>query len=73
MFLGDWLDADDLGCFIFLETAINLNWGEAQQKCEQIGGYLAEPRTRRYQKSNITGQTHHREAKKTALTLQNTY
>jgi hypothetical protein len=46
--LDDWLDATELGCFKFLETAINLNWLEAQQKCEQIGGYLAEPRTLRY-------------------------
>ncbi len=48
MTLDDWLDATDVGCFKFLETAINLNWLEAQQKCEEIGGYLAEPRTRRY-------------------------
>jgi len=48
MTLDDWLDATDLGCFKFLETAINLNWLEAQQKCEEIGGYLAEPRTFRY-------------------------
>jgi hypothetical protein len=48
MILGDWLNADDLGCFLFLETAINLSWLEAQQKCEDMGGYLAELRTRRY-------------------------
>ncbi len=45
MTLDDWLDGADLGCFKFLETAINLDWLEAQQKCEEIGGYLAEPRT----------------------------
>jgi hypothetical protein len=48
MILGDWLDADDIGCFKFLETAINLNWLEADQKCEEIGGYLAELRSSRY-------------------------
>jgi hypothetical protein len=47
MILGGWLGAEDLGCFKFLETAVNLNWVEAQQKCEEIGGYLAEPRTPR--------------------------
>jgi hypothetical protein len=45
MTLDDWLDGADLGCFKFLETVINLDWLEAQQKCEEIGGYLAEPRT----------------------------
>jgi hypothetical protein len=48
MILDDWLDADVLGCFRFLDTAVNLNWVEAQRRCEDIGGYLAEPRTRRY-------------------------
>jgi hypothetical protein len=48
MTLDDWLDGADLGCFKFLETAINLNWLEAEQKCQEIGGYLAEPRTFRY-------------------------
>jgi len=42
-----WLDADQLGCFKFLETDVNLFWVEAQQKCESIGGYLAEPSTAR--------------------------
>ena len=45
--LGGWLDADELGCFKFLETQVNLYWVEAQQKCEEIGGYLAEPSTTR--------------------------
>jgi hypothetical protein len=48
MTLDDWLDGADLGCFKFLETVINLDWLEAQQKCQEIGGYLAEPRTFRY-------------------------
>jgi hypothetical protein len=39
-----WLDAYQLGCFKFLEASVNLFWVEAQQKCESIGGYLAEPR-----------------------------
>jgi hypothetical protein len=44
---GGWLDADVLGCFKLLDTAVNLSWVEAQQKCETIGGYLAEPITAR--------------------------
>jgi hypothetical protein len=48
MTLDDWLDGADLGCFKFLETTINLDWLEAQQKCQEIGGYLAEPHTFRY-------------------------
>jgi hypothetical protein len=46
-FKDGWLDAEELGCFKFLETATNLFWVEAQQKCESIGGYLAEPTTAR--------------------------
>jgi hypothetical protein len=42
-----WLDADILGCFQFL-TDLNLVWLEAQQKCETLGGYLAEPKTAWY-------------------------
>jgi hypothetical protein len=45
-----WLDADVLGCFKLLDTAVNLSWVEAQQKCEKIGGYLAEPITARLEK-----------------------
>ena len=45
---GDWIDADDLGCFKFLDSATNLNWVEAQQECQSLGGYLAEPKTIRY-------------------------
>ena len=45
---GDWIDAADLGCYKFLDSAVNLIWVEAQQKCESIGGYLAEPTTGRY-------------------------
>jgi hypothetical protein len=37
-----------LGCFMFLEADTDLSWVEAQQKCESIGGYLAEPITARY-------------------------
>ncbi len=44
----DWLDADVIGCYKFLETEVNVSWVEAHQKCEEIDGYLAEPRTRRY-------------------------
>lgn len=44
---GGWLDADLLGCYKFLDTAVNLSWVVAQQKCESIGGYLAEPLTAR--------------------------
>jgi hypothetical protein len=51
-FLQDgWLDADQLGCFKFLESSVNLFWVEAQQKCESIGGYLAEPSNARYCKN----------------------
>jgi len=39
----DWFDADDLGCFKFLDSAVNLTWIEAQLACEKEGGYLAEP------------------------------
>jgi hypothetical protein len=44
MFLDDWVDLGYRGCFKFLESAINLSWAEAQRECEEIGGYLAEPR-----------------------------
>jgi len=43
----DWFDANDLGCFKFLESKLNLTWVEAQEECEQVGGYLAEPITTR--------------------------
>jgi hypothetical protein len=46
-FKDGWLDAEELGCFKFLETDTDLVWVEAQQKCEAIGGYLAEPSTAR--------------------------
>jgi hypothetical protein len=46
--LGDWLNADGLGCYKFLTSDVDLSWIVAQQKCEEIGGYLAEPRTLRY-------------------------
>jgi len=41
----DWFDGGDLGCYKLLESAVNLTWVEAQSECEQIGGYLAEPKT----------------------------
>jgi hypothetical protein len=44
LFSGDWIDGTIFGCFKFL-TGLNLVWYEAQQKCEIIGGYLAEPKT----------------------------
>ncbi len=47
IFKDGWLDAEELGCFKFLETDTDLVWVEAQQKCESIGGYLAEPTTAR--------------------------
>ena len=45
--LGDWIDADTLGCYKFLDDKINHTWVEALYECEQIGGYLAEPTTHR--------------------------
>ena len=45
---GDWIDAEDFGCFKFLDSAVDLVWVEAQQECQSIGGYLAEPSTARY-------------------------
>jgi hypothetical protein len=45
-----------MGCITFLETAVNLFWVEAQLKCEEIGGYLVEPRTARYRLSATTIQ-----------------
>jgi len=44
---GDWIDADVLGCYKFLDGKINHTWVEAQYECEQIGGYLAEPTNHR--------------------------
>ena len=43
LYSDGWIDADDLGCFKFLDSAVNLFWVEAQQKCQSIGGNLAEP------------------------------
>ena len=45
--LDDWIDADILGCYKFLDAKINHTWVEAQYDCEQVGGYLAEPTTHR--------------------------
>jgi len=41
----DWFDGGDLGCYKLLESAVNLTWVEAQEECEQIGGFLAEPKS----------------------------
>jgi len=41
----DWFDAGSLGCYMLLESAVDLTWVQAQDQCEQIGGYLAEPKT----------------------------
>jgi hypothetical protein len=40
-----WIGAEDIGCFKFLDYAVNIIWGVAHQQCEKIGGFLAEPRT----------------------------
>jgi hypothetical protein len=48
------MGSETLGCFQFLDRAVNLFWVEANLKCEEIGGYLAEPRTARY-KTHTTG------------------
>ena len=45
LLIGDWFDASNLGCYKYLGDKINLTWVEAQQACEQQGGYLAEPYT----------------------------
>jgi hypothetical protein len=42
------MGSETLGCYQFLDHAVNLPWLEANLKCEEIGGYLAEPRTARY-------------------------
>jgi hypothetical protein len=46
-FLEGWLGSETLGCFKCLDNAVNLSWIEAHQQCENIGGFLAEPRTGR--------------------------
>jgi hypothetical protein len=50
------MGSETLGCFQFLDHAVNLPWVEANLKCEEIGGYLAEPRTARYT-ANTTGHS----------------
>jgi hypothetical protein len=42
-----WLDAGDLGCYRFLHEEVGLSWVGAEQKCQDLGGYLAEPFTQR--------------------------
>jgi len=51
LYSDGWIDADDLGCFKFLYSHINLFWPQAQQKCQSMGGYLAEPNNVRYGES----------------------
>jgi hypothetical protein len=48
------MGSETLGCFQFLDLAVNLPWLEANLMCEEIGGYLAEPCTARYQ-TDTTG------------------
>jgi len=43
----DWFDAKELGCYKFLKHKTNLTWVDAEEECENIGGYLAEPSTTR--------------------------
>jgi hypothetical protein len=50
------MGSETLGCFQFLDLAVNLPWLEANLKCVEIGGYLAEPRTARYI-ANTTGHS----------------
>jgi hypothetical protein len=53
-FLGGWIDAAQLGCFKLLHQAVNHSWVEAQLKCEDEGGYLAEPQTARSERLQST-------------------
>jgi len=39
-----WIHAHTEGCFTFLQET-NLTWLQAMAACEQVGGYLAEPKT----------------------------
>merc|ERR1719334_3059847 len=41
----NWVNGQHLGCFTFLPEQANLTWFEAQNICEQLDGYLAEPKT----------------------------
>jgi hypothetical protein len=43
--LAGWIDGQQLGCFKLLPSAANVSWTEAQFRCEEEGGYLAEPKT----------------------------
>jgi hypothetical protein len=51
------MGSETLGCFQFLDHAVNLFWLEANLKCEEIGGYLAEPHTARYKKQKPPAYT----------------
>ena len=35
--LDDWFDAGSLGCYMLLESAVDLTWVQAQDQCEQVG------------------------------------
>jgi len=39
-----WLNAHADGCFTFLGEHTGLSWIDADSACEQVGGYLAEPK-----------------------------
>jgi len=42
---GDWVDYGDMGCYKFIHESTSGSWLESVGLCEQIGGYLAEPKT----------------------------
>jgi len=49
-----WVNAHEDGCFKFLGDEINATWFEAMVACEQVGGYLVEPKNQR-QMEFLTG------------------
>jgi hypothetical protein len=52
---GGWINADQLGCYKLLHQAVNHSWVEAQLKCEEEGGYLAQPKTVRLDRVKLPG------------------
>lgn len=40
-----WLNADHLGCFLLVSNMTVSSWYEAELVCEDLGGYVVEPRT----------------------------
>ena len=40
-----WLNADHLGCFLLVPNITVSNWYEAELVCEDLGGFVVEPRT----------------------------